>query len=267
MKKTFRTKTFDGITVITHADVLSIDPEASKINRRDLFSATAVYKKVVEIESSIRKLKNEIYTLTKQSQQKRNMFRAKKLQDKAASLGLDLEKQSMKMLKEKPKFEDEAARCHEEGTTHFGMRAGEFESTDHDELAGKLSALKPREVLSKSGEVIVDNRGRTYWKKGAKAWMVDAITELGATPKQGYAERGELSADDKKSLDNHIDTLRIAGLTSQDREAEKTDKLAKLDTESVSHRSLLEIKGTEKPLEATQTWYETKKAELETKYK
>lgn len=144
-------------------------------------------------------------------------------------------------------------------------KPGEIIKANGDEIIAKLkSAIDNGCVLTTDLKEVIDNRGKTFFKKSGGKWIVQEITKLGEEPMSGSVEK--LTESELAEMSEQAEENRVANLKTSDRETEKQMILDGIASQAVSMRSKLEIQGDKDALKKSQDWYKEQVAAVEKKY-
>jgi hypothetical protein len=136
------------------------------------------------------------------------------------------------------------------------------EDQEGDVFQAALENLGGHEKLLSSGEPVDDWRNAEYWVKN-QAWEKQKIEQLGEkVPANGVLPEN-LTAPQQREIHEEQDLKRIAGLTLDERAAEKQERLNAAKREATLLKSDAEIAGEEFDASA---WFQAGKAEIEAKY-
>lgn len=137
---------------------------------------------------------------------------------------------------------------------------------DIEELREKLVAKTENQQLLSDGEYIDDFRGKFYNKKVDETWNRVPLTGLGVTKPAGSKWDGELTEEEKLEIGTQNENERLAGLTPEDKAAEKQARLDSVLQASINMRSGLEIAGDPDALTKAQDWYNAEVVKINDKY-
>jgi hypothetical protein len=132
-----------------------------------------------------------------------------------------------------------------------------------DALQEKLSDLGEKEFLADDESIIKDYRGVKYWKKDGSRWVIDEVKKIGTTVPMGGVIESALTNEQQKEIATQKENERIAGLTLEQKMAEKEANITSVLNEARIKKENAEI--AEEEFDA-KLWFKTKKAEIEEKY-
>jgi hypothetical protein len=143
----------------------------------------------------------------------------------------------------------------------------EIDAATETDLIAKLKTITAGNKLLLDGSIVIDNTGQKYWlQDGAQQWSEHVIDELGDTLPGGAVLERDLTNTQWDEIIDQKDLARIATLTPEQKDAEKTEMLAQALAEATQKKIEFEIQGHEDPLLATQQWYAAREAEIEARY-
>lgn len=259
--RTLRTQIHDDHELITGFDTLHIDPMASRRLRAELFESSDEWKALKPKLERLRALRDEYCNAKKIK--KDSVKKAAR-----AAIQVQIDNIAIEIQDMKEAVENKKAETHEQGTVRFSCRKGEVILEEHElkAIEEKFHTLSPGEYLLTTGEIIVDNRGKTFWRKVEGAWEKQVVTRIGEKIKSDMNHISALGEDDTREIQITIEIERISKLQPEQKIEEKAHVLDVLAGESVRLRSQYEIQKTTNPLGEAQAWYEGEKAKIELIY-
>ncbi len=161
-------------------------------------------------------------------------------------------------------FEQARAALFETNASYFTPGPGEYLLSDKDytSLAAKFDSLAETEALLVDGSTVADYRGRAYWIKG-DSWEKGSIGRLGETLPSGALWDRDITEAQRAEIADGAEAERIAGLSTEERAAERSAVLQSIAQNAVNKKQVAEITGEAFDAAA---WYAEKKAEIERKY-
>ncbi|MBU1080896.1 MAG: hypothetical protein KKB59_10460 [Spirochaetes bacterium] len=162
-------------------------------------------------------------------------------------------------------FDAARSALFEANAAYFTPGPGEsiISDADYEVLKAKADALASNQQLTVSGTYVADNRGKAWWAKDG-TWKRETTEQLGVPIPPGAILEEKLSESQKLEIAAESAAARLAGLTVEEREAEKTGALKAAAQEAANQKTLAEITGEKFDAAA---WYSAKKAEIEKIYK
>ena len=154
----------------------------------------------------------------------------------------------------------------EANLVYFEPKGGEVlvEDTEAATLKAQFDDLEDQALL-RDGSVIHDKRNREYWQKG-DVWELKKIETLGENvPADGIADP-DLTEIQRDEIAQEKEDARFAALTTEEKAAEKIQKLDQALAEAAFMKSKLEITNDPDALTTSQAWYNAKVQEIEDKY-
>jgi hypothetical protein len=122
-----------------------------------------------------------------------------------------------------------------------------------------------KQYLINDGNIIEDNRGRTVWIKNVK-WISRKLQFLTDIKDTLEIWEDELTEEQKTEIVNQVEADRIAGLTEEEKTAEKEQLINGLLREAAIMKSELEIQSDPNALQKSQDWYSAEVLKVEEKY-
>ena len=138
-----------------------------------------------------------------------------------------------------------------------------------DEEAERLEILMHKagkfEKVTRTGEIIADNRGRVWYRYDG-AWERGEIHTLGDALPDGAVWREDLSVNQLRSIHEHEELEKIAMLSPESRVQAAEVEIQAAKRAAVIRRMESEITGETEGLEDARTWYRREIARISSKY-
>jgi hypothetical protein len=131
------------------------------------------------------------------------------------------------------------------------------------DLETKLKILEDRQILDLAGEIIPDLRGTKYHIKTGDVWAEGEITAIGIAVPAGAVLPEDLTGGQRNEIAAQTEEARIAGLSPEERAAEKLARLDALADEADHLGRRAAIQGN--TFDAA-SWYQEHKTPIEEKY-
>jgi hypothetical protein len=151
-------------------------------------------------------------------------------------------------------------------------KAGEKIITDEESalIRSRLDALPEKSRLTTAGETIEDRRGEKFWHRDeyTQEWLEAEIAVLGEElPATGVFHK-DLTPAQLTEIAEQRETMRIDGMTQEERQAEFDQTLLAAQREAVFIRSEKELTGMDpaQALTEAQDWLADRETELRDKY-
>jgi hypothetical protein len=180
-----------------------------------------------------------------------------------AKANIRVEEQNLKPILEA--IEAAKPGLYEKVAVYFPVQNGEkiLSPAEELDLAEKWAALGEHEALTLAGEIIPDNRGREYHLKTAGVWAKAKIEHIGEALPEGAVLPDDLTTEQRTEIAGQEEAGRIAGLTAEQKAAEKQARLdaAADEADRLSRRAA--IQGT---VFNAADYYAEKQAEIEARY-
>lgn len=262
MKKTVLYEKIDGHDVIMGFDRPTVDPvETAKIVNEAIKDTSefqvieakkAEYTKAVQALSEIQKKYRNGGKPSREDQDKWNhaLGVMSLRQDELKPLAVDLA--------------DKIISLRREHAVYFEPRLGEVIKTEDEvnALADKIKSRKPGIVITVSGDMIEDNRGRVFFHKSSKKWIKGKILRLGDKIPSGATL--EVNVTDTQR--DEIEKDRVSALPESEKATERTRAMNAAINTAADMRSKLEIQSDPKALEKSQAAYQEEVARIEGLY-
>jgi hypothetical protein len=203
--KSIKTATIDNYEIVTaiYPDTGFIDPESTRIKMLGMIENTdesrAVDKKKKEVSVYILQmneaLKNAKKAKTETEKRKfideyrEREIQVKQIMEDMKPLADDLMKKKKEIIINNP--------------VYFTTQPGTYLITDDEAAALEtkmIEATQNSEVVTKSGEKIVDNRGKIYWVKNNLTWQKTEILKLGVCAPQDGILESDLTEEQKQEI-------------------------------------------------------------------
>jgi len=110
-------------------------------------------------------------------------------------------------------------------------------------VQNKLDALGENRLLLLNGEYLADYRGTEYWVKIDGVWLKEKIEAVGIELPEGAILQENLNDEHQAEIATQQEKERIAALTPEQTEKEKTDKLYALAREALMKKEEADLLG------------------------
>ena len=154
----------------------------------------------------------------------------------------------------------------------FTPKTGEEIITDEEAALqqSRLDALPEKSCLTKTGEIITDQRGEQFWYQDeyTMEWTQSSIIALGEElPATGVLQT-EMTDALRTEIAEQKEDIRIDAMTTEELQAEYDQVLLSVQREAVFLRSEKELAGIDsaQALTEAQAWLAAQDAELKIKY-
>lgn len=265
MKKTVIYHTIDGHKIITGFDLPTVDGVATTKAVNEAIKSTPEYaaaeaKKAeyAEAAQEFRDIKATMNSLTPSEMKRASREIQEKWNNATSKMGV--RQDELKPIAADLKDKLAALRVSE--AVYFEPRAGEVvrDASEIDTLTDAIEGKAKGVLITLDGDVIEDNRGKSYHGKVSGKWFKIHIVRLGDTiPDSAVTEPTETQA-----LEIEVD--RVGGLTDTVKAAERAKAMADAMTHAAGMRSELEIKEDSSALKKSQTWYKKEVKRIEGLY-
>jgi hypothetical protein len=248
--KTLKTKKIGNHEIVSGFGLLSIDPEATKLQNVEaifaLDEARALKLKLEEFETAISGIE-----ISKEQ--------IEEFQQQIKILSLEFNQAAKEALRQNP--------------VYFGKKSGELLDADLpgvtvDQLFEKWKVKGKRQILI-DGKEIDDFRGCQYFYKDNQGLWNESeiITDLGVSMSTVVVDEYEAQAIEKADLTGEqLEEIRFQKLTAEEKAAEKMTAIDLKAAEAANMRSKLEIQGDSEALSKSQAWYNEQLIEINEKY-
>ena len=160
----------------------------------------------------------------------------------------------------------------ENGEIHFTPKAGEAIITDEEAatIKSQLAALPEKSRLVRTGEVVEDRRGETYWTQDivTSIWTENTVAALNEELPVDAIYSSDLTDATRIEIAEQKEEARIDAMTAEEKQAEFDQIYQKGQRQAVYLRSEKEIGGMDpaQALSEAQAWLADYRAELVIKY-
>jgi hypothetical protein len=273
--KTIITQNIDGYDVITALSDAGgfIDPVETRKAIENKIKETETVKRVEDIHKQMNdlarqgtKLKSEVKELLKLGKKNEANQAYQKSNEKYAEMkAFEPELKSLFL-----KMKEEYRELMISNAVYFQPKPGEefVEDAEAEEIKTLLAeAAAAGQVVTKSKEKIVDNRGKEYWQKSAGKWHQSWIDKIGFKPNESMIYINDLSETQRAEISSQLETERISKMSKADKKVERDNKESGLRAQAVQMRNELEITNDKDALKKAQEWLAAELNKLDEVYK
>jgi hypothetical protein len=273
--KTIITQNIDGYDVITSLSEAGgfIDPVETRRVIENKIKETDTAKRVEDIHKQMNdlarqgtKLKSEVKELLKLGKKNEANQAYQKSNEKYAEMkAFEPELKSLFL-----KMKEEYRELMINNAVYFQPKPGEefVEDAEAEEIKVLLAeAIPAGQVVTKSKEKIVDNRGKEYWQKSAGKWHQSWIDKIGFKPNESMIYINDLSESQRIEIMTQLETERISKMSKADKAKEKEQRESGLRNQARDMSRDLEISNDKDALKKAQEWLAAELTKLDEVYK
>jgi hypothetical protein len=268
VKKSAYYKTIDGYDIVTAIQEAVIDPAATTEAAEPLIGAlpeTAQANAIIlKIQAQQAAMRDEDAKAAAKKQADPNAdTSAEEARWNQAKANVQVEEQNLRAVLEA--IEAAKPGLYGNAGVYFPPREGEKHLNPAEEagLTDKWAALQKHEALTLTGEIIPDWRSTEYHIKTGGVWVKTKVEHIGEDLPEGAILPDDLTAEQRAEIAEQQEAERVAGLTPEQKAAEKQARLdaAADEADKLSRRAA--IQGTDFD---TAAWYAERQDEIEEKY-
>lgn len=138
----------------------------------------------------------------------------------------------------------------------------------HADFSEKLKKIADKKMfLTPEGEIITDNRNKTFYGIIDSKWIKKEIKLLSEIVDSSFKLDEDLTDEEKEEIKVQFENDRIINLTDEEKEIEKNRLISNAMIESISLKSKLEIEGDSEALKKAQDFYNSEVLKIEEIYK
>ena len=131
----------------------------------------------------------------------------------------------------------------------------------------KLKAISgKKKFLTIDGEIIKDNRNKSFFGLENGKWKKYTINTLGAEIDTLWKHWRDLTKDQQNEYNTQAEIDRVSDMSAEERASEKNNALNIAVREAASKRGEFEIQGHPDALERAQAFYQEERTRIEAKY-
>lgn len=263
------TNIVDDIEIVVGFNEPYIDSQATKRITNELLRDTEEYKDISLLENNLDEVRNQISIAFKLLEIAKNE-KVKDLKPFIKDFNLLSEKSKSirnEIVENRKLLSRKYDEIYNENIVRFNSKGYEqVEDSIYDSFFGLFIALLPDEILTREGNVIIDNRGKQIAYKDGDRWEIVTVESLSTVLPDSAKLLDELTDQEKDDIVSQIKKDETVKISQEELEDRKKNDIYGILIEAGNLKSGLELEGDPDAAKKAKAWLDERKNEIEERY-